>query len=125
MSAIKKSFVALLAVVLLAAGSSLTQAQRETYRGGSRALRQLILRIDNRTDAFRNTLNAQSSISAVRAERLDNLAQDLDAAVTQLRLGLDRGTSTSADAQEVLNRAALIDRVMTRRAVRSVAITPS
>ena len=125
MNAIKKSFVALLAVLLLAAGSSLTQAQRETYRGGSRAQRQLILRIENRTDAFRNTLNAQSSINAVRGERLDSLAQDLNAAVTQLRLRLDRGTSTSADAQEVLNRAALIDRVMTRRNVRSVAITRS
>ncbi len=125
MIVIKKSLVALIAIVVLAAGATLTQAQRETYQGGSRGLRQLILRIENRTDAFRNTLNAQNRISTVRGENLDNLAQDLDTAVAQLRQRLDRGTSTAADAQEVLNRATLIDRVITRRNFRSAAVIRS
>src|SRR6476659_676277 len=108
MIAIKKSFVMLLAVVVLYAGASLTQAQRETYRGNSRALRQLILRIETRTDAFRNSINAQTRINTVRGGNLDNLAQDLNAAVVQLRQNFNQRTSTAADAQEVLNRAALI-----------------
>jgi hypothetical protein len=122
MIAIKKSFVMLLAVVVLSAGASLTQAQRETYRGNSRALRQLILRIETRTDAFRNSLNAQTRINTVRGETLDSLAEDLNTAVVQLHQRLDRRTATAGDAQEVLNRAALIDRAMTGRSVRNAAV---
>ena len=125
MIAIKKSFVMLLAVVVLSAGASLTQAQRETYRGNSRALRQLILRIETRTDAFRNSLNAQTNINTVRGETLDNLTQDLNAAVVQLHQRLDRRTATAGDAQEVLNRAALIDRAMTGRRVRNGVVARS
>jgi len=125
MIAIKKSFVMLLAVVVLSAGASLTQAQRETYRGNSRALRQLILRIETRTDAFRNSLNAQTRTNTVRGETLDTLAQDLNTAVVQLRQRLDRRTATAGDAQEVLNRAALIDRAMTGRSVRNAAVARS
>jgi len=125
MIAIKKSLVGLLAVVVLAAGATFIQAQGPTYRGTSRGLRQLILRIENRTDVFRNTLNAQNRTSTVRGENLNNLVQDLDTAVAQLRQRLDRGTSSAADAQEVLNRAALIDRVMTRRNFRNAAVTRS
>src|SRR4051812_42292584 len=112
MTMTKRLFVALLAVFLLFVGSNQTQAQRQTYRGSSRALRQLILRIENRTDAFRNALRTQNRIGTVRGENLDNLTQDLDSAVAQLRQGVDRGTATAGDAQEVLNRAALIDRAM-------------
>ena len=120
---IKKSFVALLTVIILAAGATFTQAQ--TNRGTSRGLRQLILRIENRTDVFRNTLNSQYRTNTVRGENLDTLAQDLDTAVVQLRQGLDRGTASAGDAQEVLNRGALIDRVITRRNFRSAAVIRS
>ena len=125
MIAIKRSFVILLAVVVLSAGASLTQAQRETYRGTSRALRQLILRIETRTDAFHNSLNAQTRINSVRGETLDNLAQDLNTAVVQLHQRFDRRTATAGDAQEVLNRAALIDRFMAGRSVRNAAVVRS
>ena len=125
MIAIKRSFVMLLAVVVLSAGASLTQAQRETYRGTSRALRQLILRIETRTDAFHNSLNAQTRIKTVRGETLDNLAQDLNTAVVQLHQRFDRRTATAGDAQEVLNRAALIDRFMAQRSVRNAAVVRS
>jgi hypothetical protein len=125
MIGIRKSLVTLLAVLVLFAGASLTQAQRETYQGNSRALRQLILRIENHTDAFRNSLNAQTRINTVRGENLENLAQDLDTAVVQLRQRFDRRTATAADAQEVLNRAALIDRALTARSLRNAAVTRS
>jgi hypothetical protein len=125
MITIRKSLVTLLAVLVLSAGGSLTQAQRETYQGNSRALRQLVLRIENHTDAFRNSLNAQTRINTVRGENLNNLAQDLDTAVVQLRQRFDRRSATAADAQEVLNRAALIDRAMTGRSLRNAAVTRS
>jgi hypothetical protein len=125
MMALKKSFLGLLTVFVLVAGATLSQAQGETYRRPSRALRQLILRLENHNEAFRNSLNAQNRIRTVRGENLDNLAQDLNTAIVQLRQRFDRGTLTGTDAQEVLNRAALIDRMMTRRNLRHGAVTRS
>jgi len=127
MIAIRKTLVALLAVIALSASASLTQAQRQTYRGASRSVRQLILRIENRTDIFRNTVNAQaqSSIYGTSGENLNNLVDDLDRAVVQLREHLDRRQATAADAQEVLNRAAFIDRFITDRNIRNAAVVRS
>ena len=124
MIAIRKTLVALLAVVVLSAGATLTQAQRQTYRGTTRSVRQLILRIENRTDIFRNTVNAQtqSSVYGTSGENLNNLVADLDRAVVQLRERFDRRQSTTADAQEVLNRAASIDRFITDRNIRGAAV---
>ena len=121
----RRTLVMLVAVVVLSAGASLTQAQRETYRRNSLALRQLMLRIENHTDAFRNSLNAQARANTARGESLNNLTQDLDTAVVQLRQGINRRTATASDAQEVLNRAALIDRALTGRGFRNVAVTRS
>jgi len=125
MIAIRKSLLMLLAMVVLSAGTSLTQAQRETYRGNSRVLRQLLLRLENHTDAFRNSLNAQTRSNTVRGESLGTLAQDLDTAIVQLRQRFDRGTSTATDAQEVLNRGALVERSMTGRIGRNLSVTRS
>lgn len=121
----RKTLGMLLAVVVLSAGASLTQAQRETYRRNSLALRQLMLRIENHTDAFRNSLNARARTNTARVETLDNLTQDLDTAVVELRQRIDRRTATASDAQEVLNRAALIDRALTGRGFRNVGVTRS
>lgn len=127
MNAIRKTLLAFLAVVVLSAGATLTQAQRQTYRGTARSVRQLILRIDNRTDIFRNAINAQnqSRVYTTNGENLNNLVDDLDRAVLQLRERFDRRQSTATDAQDVLNRAALIDRFMTDRNVRGTAVLRS
>jgi YmgG-like glycine-zipper protein len=55
-------------------------------------------------------------------ENLNNLVQDLDTAVSQLRERFDTRQATAADAQEVLNRAALIDRVVSRNVRNSVVL---
>ena len=127
MISMKKTFTGLLAVIVLSAGATLTQAQRQTYRGTARVVRQLIVRIDNETDVFRNSLSAknQGSIYGTSNENVVTLAQDLDAAVTQLREHFDQRQSTAADAQEVLNRAALIDQVISGRRIRNAAVTRS
>ncbi len=124
MISIKKSLMSFLAVILLAAGTTLTQAQGQTYRGTTRSVRQLILRIENSTDVFRNTINAQNQtrIYTTGGTNLNNLVDDLDRAVVQLRDRFDRRQSTAADAQDVLNRSALIDRFITDRNIRSVAV---
>jgi len=115
----------LLAVVVVSAGASLSQAQRQINRGNFRALQQLMLRIENHTDAFRNSLNVPTRRTTVGGETLDNLTQNLDSAVVQLRQRVDRRTATASDAQEVLNRAALIDRALTGRGLRNVGVTRS
>jgi hypothetical protein len=127
MIAIRKSLVALLAFAVLTAGATFTQAQRQTYRGNARSVRQLLLRIENRTDVFRNTLNAQnqSRIYGSGGEDINALVQDLDTAVVRLRERFDQRQSTAADAQDVLNRAALVDRFLTGRNIRNAAVLRS
>ncbi|HAF16172.1 MAG TPA: hypothetical protein DCK93_04320 [Blastocatellia bacterium] len=123
MIVIRKTLVAFIAVAVLAAGATLAQAQRQSYRGTFRSVRQLIIRIENRTDILRNNLNAhnQRGVYETGGQNLDNLVQDLASAVNQLRQRFDRRQSTTAEAQEVLNRAALVDSLMaslnTRNAV--------
>jgi hypothetical protein len=124
MIAIRKTLVAFLALVVLSAGATLAQAQRQTYRGTARSVRQLILRIENRTDIFRNSVNARNQ-RVYGGENLNTLVEDLDRAVVQLRERFDSRQSTAADAQEVLNRAALIDRLITNRNIRGAAVLSS
>jgi hypothetical protein len=127
MMAIRKSLVALLAIVVLTAGATFTQAQRQTYRGTARSVRQLLLRLENRTDVFRNTLNAQnqSRVYGGGGQDINVLVQDLDTAVVHLRERFDQRQSTTADAQDVLNRAALVDRLLNGRNNRNAAVLRS
>ncbi len=125
MITMKKSLVALLAVLVLSAGATLTQAQRQTYRGTFRSVRLLIHRIEDRSDLFRNSVNAESRTSnngTIAGDDLNTLAQNLDTAVARLHERFDRREATAADAQEVLNRAALADRFITGQNVRSAAV---
>jgi hypothetical protein len=127
MNKIRKTLVAFLAVVVLSAGATLTQAQRQAYRGTASSVRQLILRIDNRTDIFRNAINAQnqSRVYTTKRENLNNLVDDLDRAVLQLRQRFDRKQSTATDAQDVLDHGALIDRFITDQNIRTAAVLRS
>lgn len=114
----RKTTVTILAMGLMLAGIT-AMAQQRSYRGTYQSVQQLIHRIEDRTDLFRNSLDAaldQSSLEGTNAEDNINLfVRDFDTAVTRLRERFDRRQSTSADAQEVLNRAAVIDRFMRRR----------
>ena len=121
MIAIRKSLGACLAIVVLSAGGAVTQAQRQSYRGTFRSVQQLILRIENRTDVFRNSINAQNQarVYGTGGENVGALIQDLRTAVSLLRDHFNRRTSTAADAQEVLNRAAQVDQFINAQNVRS------
>jgi hypothetical protein len=113
---VRKTLFAILVLVVLSAGATVTQAQRQSYRGTFRSVRQLILRIENRTDLFRRSLNAQnqSRVNITGGRNIDDLVRDLEAAASQLRVRFDRREATAADVQELLNHAAVIDRLRGR-----------
>ena len=111
---VRKTFVALFVMTLLSASAAITQAQRQPYRGTFRTVSQLITRVDNRTDIFRNSVNAQGQgrVYGLGSTELITLADDLGRAVDQLRTRFDQRVATTGDAQEVLNRAAIIDQTI-------------
>ncbi|CAN5430394.1 hypothetical protein BH20ACI3_BH20ACI3_30080 [soil metagenome] len=118
MTRARRGFAAIVAIGLLCVGFTAV-AQQRSYRGTYQSVLQLIHRIEDRTDVFRNSLDAaldQSTLDGSSAEDNINLfVRDFDAAVSRLRERFDRRQSTAVDAQEVLNRAAAIDDFLRRR----------
>ncbi|HKO95627.1 MAG TPA: YMGG-like glycine zipper-containing protein [Pyrinomonadaceae bacterium] len=108
---IRKSLVALIAIVLLTSG---IQAQRQSYRGTFTSVRQLILRIENRTTVFRNSVNAQSQ-TASNNGALRSLVQSLEASVDNLRLQFDQKAASTSDVEEVLRQAVEVDALLGRQ----------
>jgi hypothetical protein len=104
--------------------SGLAQAQmRHTYRGTFQAVRRIILRVENRSIVFRSSLedwarrNPNGTYSNVANEDINLFVRDFDDSVRQLRDRFDARQSTTADVQDVLNRAARIDAFLRRRSV--------
>jgi hypothetical protein len=116
----RRGFLAIIGIGLLSVGFTAI-AQPRSYRGTYQSVLQLINRIEDRTDLFRNSLDAaldQSTLDGSSAEDNINLfVRDFDAAVSRLRERFGRRQSTAVDAQEVLNRAAAIDDFLRRRPV--------
>jgi hypothetical protein len=87
-------------------------AQRQ-YRDNDVNMRNLIGRIETRTDAFRsalqNALNRSQLNGTAREDEVNGLASDLKSATNQLRSRFENRQSTSTDARLVLDRAALIN----------------
>jgi hypothetical protein len=116
MRTIKRIFPVLLLVLFAAVGID-AQTQR-AYRGTFQSVRQLILRIENRTVGFHNNLDNSLARSPVNNNRgnddITSFVGDFDDAVHRLRANFDRRQSTASDAQEVLNRASFIDNFLRR-----------
>jgi hypothetical protein len=118
MSSLRKIFAINFALAILLAGLT-TMAQTRSYRGTYQSVRNLIFRIENRTDIFQNSLENsfnQTGLNNTNAE--DNIrmfVSDFEASVQRLKERFNSRQSTASDAQEVLNRAALIDRFVNRR----------
>jgi hypothetical protein len=112
---VRKTLIAFVVLVTLSVGTTVTQGQRQNYRGTFRSVRQLILRIESGTEQFSNSLNGQNQSRVYGRGSVNvNLVQDLKAAVTELRIRFDRRETNASDVQQVLDRAALIDRFMGR-----------
>lgn len=120
MIVVRKTLIAIVAVILLSAGASLTQAQGQDYRGTFRTVRQLILKIDNRAGVFGNNMRtalASDTYGNNREENIGNLVQEFDDAASHLRGQFDNRRSTTLQAQEVLNIGSRIDRFMRRNTI--------
>ena len=116
----RKRFVTgALSIVCLVLLSLSAQAQRRVSRGTNQSVRQVVLRIENRTSLFRNSVRIWSERNSAQTyggnEDINLFVRDFDDSVRTLRDRLDRRQATSSDAQEVLNRATRIDQFMRSR----------
>jgi YmgG-like glycine-zipper protein len=111
-----KRIVPVLILLVLGAGAE-AQAQR-TYQGTFQSVRQLILRIENRTNRFRADLDSglnTGSINSRSENNINSFVSEFDDAVRRLHERFDRRQSTAADVQAVLTPAAQIDSFLRRR----------
>ncbi|HEV2761369.1 MAG TPA: YMGG-like glycine zipper-containing protein, partial [Pyrinomonadaceae bacterium] len=95
-----------------------TQTGALPYRLGDREVGNIIRRIEQNTDRFRASAEAGLDRSAInntrREDNLNRFIQEFEQATDQLRSRFDARTSVDADVENVLNRAAFIERFMTR-----------
>jgi hypothetical protein len=107
------------ALAVLLGGVSLSVfGQQRPYRLNDQEMQQLLRRIENRTDVFRSSLNQQinqSGLDTPRGDQVDEFLRDFQAATVRLRDRFNNRQAVECDVQEVLNRASLIDRFMSRR----------
>ncbi|HZE70816.1 MAG TPA: YMGG-like glycine zipper-containing protein [Pyrinomonadaceae bacterium] len=91
-------------------------AQQPVYQGNYRYVRQLITRIDGRTNSFRTSLDNsynRGRINDSRAQQdLIRSTSDFQNAVYRLRTNFDRRQASTADVQDVLDSAARIDSLL-------------
>ena len=120
---LRKTVVAIFAVVLLSAGASLSQAQNQGYRGTFRTVRPLIVRLDSRASLFTNNVEnalAANTLRANQEENISNLVREFDDSVSRLRVQFEARQSTTIESQEVLNLGSRIDRFMRRNPLNAV-----
>ncbi|MDQ3321784.1 MAG: hypothetical protein M3525_05015 [Acidobacteriota bacterium] len=94
------------------------------YNTNDRTLQTLLTRLETRTDAYRREINltfGRGVLNNTRSnESITSYINDFESATDRLKLNFDARRSTSADVEEVLNRAFLIDAFM-----RDYRLTPA
>jgi hypothetical protein len=90
-------------VVTGLAGSGMAQF------GNQSAIRDVVRRIQTRTDSLQRAAQNASDRNAYRVDDLNRLVSDFEVAVNQLDRRLSSNRANTADARIVLDRAALID----------------
>ena len=117
MNRMRRMFSLTLVLALACIGMT-AQAQRRTYRGTDQQVRQLITRIESRTNVFRSDLDARLDRSRIdgtrREDNINQLVGDFENATNRLRDRFNSRQSVSADVQSVLDQAALIDSFVRR-----------
>src|SRR5262245_32096322 len=112
-----------LSIACLALVSVMAQAQTRVYRGTNQSVRRLIVRIENRSTTFTSSIqswanqNSNNTYSPAAGEDIDVFVRDFDDSVRRLRDRFDARQLTSADVQDVLNRAARVDVFLNRHTV--------
>ena len=118
MNRIRRIFSVALVLAFASLAATTSQAQIRTNRMNNQQVRQLIQRIENRTDVFRASLDARLDRSRVNntsaEDNINQIVSDFENATNQLRDRFNSRQAVSADVQNVLNQAALIDSFMRR-----------
>lgn len=111
-----KHVVALTAAFLLTTVSLGGAAQQWPSRLSDQQLRDLLSRIQTRTDTFRGSLEQaidRHQINGSQAEdRINQSVKDFDQASDRLRDRVNDGRANTADVEEVLRRASIVDGFM-------------
>src|SRR5688572_4073590 len=98
-------------LMLINVGVTSTVLAQRQYRDSEISMRNLIRRIETRSDTFSRTLeNAldRSRLNATaREDEINRLVTDFEYATDQLKTRFESRQSTAADARGVLDRAAL------------------
>ena len=90
------------------------QAQMRAYRVSDRQVQTVIDRIENRTNSFKNTIDTTLDNSRLdgtrREDSIDSLVSNFEEATNRLRDNFGSRKSTSGDVQDVLRKAAVLNR---------------
>lgn len=105
--------------VALAGITIVAQAQyQQPYRVDDREMDQLLRRIENRADRFKNSIGRALDRSSIdntrREENINQLVSNFELATNNLRDRFRSRASTESDVRAVLDRGARIDRFMQR-----------
>ena len=109
-----------LTTLCLLAGGLLAQAQQRAYRGTYQSVQQVILRLENSANLFRNSMDDWSRRSTVTYNSNEDILAtvgEFNDSVGQLRDSFDRRAATTVEVQDVLTRATQIDDFMRRNTV--------
>jgi outer membrane lipoprotein SlyB len=125
MSRIRQTISAAL-IIALSGIAMMAEAQyQRPYRTDDRTVQQLIRRIETRANNFRmnvdRTLDRSGLDNTRREDNINLLVSDFEQATNQLRDRFNARQSTVSDVQQVLDRAALIDRFMQRNTLSNAA----
>jgi len=94
-------------------GNSTDSNQTLPYNVSENTLRTLLVRIQTRTESFRNSAERASNRGIVNNSSTDGnisaLITDFENATNRLQQNFDARRSTAGDVQEVLNRAGIIE----------------
>ncbi|MBA2524349.1 MAG: hypothetical protein H0V18_01005 [Pyrinomonadaceae bacterium] len=110
---IYKTFGAAILLALINVGVTTSVLAQRQYRDTDTNMRNLILRIETRSDAFsrtlENALDRSRLNNTAREDDINRLVTDFEYATDQLKTRFEDRRSTAADARAVLERAALIN----------------
>lgn len=117
-----RRMVSLALVMALTGMSFMVQAQSPS-RINQRDVRQLLTRIETRSDTFKRSLDATMDNSRVdgtrREDNINNLVSDFESATDRLRDNFNSRRESVRDVEDVLNRGRMINDFMSRVRFRS------
>ena len=113
----KLNFIAVIAFAMTTI-SLTTNAQIGGVRPQDRQVRNLLGRIETRTDSFKREIDLSLSRSPIngtsREDRITEFITDFEASTDSLRRNFDANQNVSGEVNDVLTRAAYINRFMSR-----------